>query len=325
MDQESQHKSHENELRQEIERLQNEKNNVQQETDKSHNNELKTLKAELDKIKSTMSQSEEHLRQEHEKQRKILTDLLTEDVRSQLPRDNQNFDQWFSSYRQLFETNKNNAHQEAEALKRENEQLHKNMTDIENHLKEIEQTNNAHQEAEALKRENEQLHKNMTDIENHLKEIEQTVQNKEETLFTELKSKDVVLDSMRGENEQLKDEMVRLRNEIQRLQSIHDASSNEVRVLKHQLDERFLIAANSPQDESFELVKQPSPSLSPIVIDIRAEQLNELIRSSKEALENQESITQQLDKHLNDIHSTGQGETSNTNESTVLSSTDQQS
>ncbi|CAF1140892.1 unnamed protein product [Adineta steineri] len=287
----SQHKSHENELRQEIERLQNEKNNVQQETDKSHNNELKTLKAELDKIKSTMSQSEEHLRQEHEKQRKILTDLLTEDVRSQLPHDNQNFDQWFSSYRQLFETNKNNAHQETEALKRENEQLHKNMTDIENHLK----------------------------------EIEQTVQNKEETLFTELKSKDVVLDSMRGENEQLKDEMVRLRNEIQRLQSIHDASSNEVRVLKHQLDERFLIAANSPQDESFELVKQPSPSLSPIVIDIRAEQLNELIRSSKEALENQESITQQLDKHLNDIHSTGQGETSNTNESTVLSSTDQQS
>ena len=44
------------------------------------------------------------------------------------------------------------------------------------------------------------------------------------------------------------------------------------------------------------------------MIDIRAEQLNELIRSSKEALENQDSITQQLDKHLNDIHPSGQGE-----------------
>jgi hypothetical protein len=44
------------------------------------------------------------------------------------------------------------------------------------------------------------------------------------------------------------------------------------------------------------------------VIDIRAEQLNELIRSSKEGLDNQDSTTQQPDKHLNDIHRSGTGE-----------------
>ena len=37
---------------------------------------------------------------------------------------------------------------------------------------------------------------------------------------------------------------------------------------------------------------------------MRAEQLNELIRSSKEALENQDSLTQQLDRHLDDMHRT---------------------
>jgi hypothetical protein len=35
--------------------------------------------------------------------------------------------------------------------------------------------------------------------------------------------------------------------------------------------------------------------------------LNELIRSSKEALENQDSIVQQLDKHLNEMHRGGGG------------------
>lgn len=44
------------------------------------------------------------------------------------------------------------------------------------------------------------------------------------------------------------------------------------------------------------------------MIDIRAEQLNELIRSSKEALENQDSLTQQLDRHLDDMHRSGSGE-----------------
>ena len=41
---------------------------------------------------------------------------------------------------------------------------------------------------------------------------------------------------------------------------------------------------------------------------MRAEQLNELIRSSKEALESQDSATQQLDKHLNDMQHSGLGE-----------------
>jgi len=47
-------------------------------------------------------------------------------------------------------------------------------------------------------------------------------------------------------------------------------------------------------------VKQPSPS-SPFVIDIRGEQFNELTQSSKETLENQDSVAQQLDKHHSGI------------------------
>jgi len=262
----TQRQSHENDLKQEIERLKN--------------NELKTLRAELTEVKS---QSEERLRQE----RHVLADLLSQDLRNQLPNDNQDFDQWLSSYRQLSESSKRIL-QEESAL---------------------------------LKRENDQLHKNMTEIENQLKEIEKTVQSKEEILLIELKSKDTILENIRNENDQLNVELQRLHNEIQRLQSV-----SEARALKHQFDERFLVATNSPSivaaDESFELVKQPSPSLSPIVIDIRAEQLNELIRSSKEALENQDSVTQQLDKHLNDI---GETSSSKADDSTVSSSSDQQS
>jgi len=170
----------------------------------------------------------------------------------------------------------------------------------------------------------------MTDAKNQLNEIEKTVQNKEEILLTDLKSKDAALENIRGENDQLHGELQRLRNDIQHLQIAHDSSVSEARALKLQLDERFLVAAKTPSvvaDESFELIKQPSPSLSPIVIDVRAEQLNELIRSSKEALENQDSVTQQLDKHLKDMHHSGTEETSvsNVDESTVSSSSDQQS
>jgi chromosome segregation ATPase len=179
---------------------------------------------------------------------------------------------------------------------------------------------NLQEESVALKHENDQLHENMTDIKNQLKEIEKTLQNKEETLFTELKAKDTIVESIRNENDQLNDELQRLRNEIQRLQSTHDSSVSEACALKLQLDERFLAATNNPSivasDESFELVKQSPPSLSPIPVDIRAEQFNELIRSSKEALENQDTVTQQLD-----IHHSGLGET---DDSTVSSSSDQQ-
>jgi predicted nuclease with TOPRIM domain len=283
----TQQQSQENELKKEIERLQQDKNN-----------ELDKLRAELNEVKSTYSQSEERLHQEREKQRHILVDLLSKDLRNQLPNDNQDFDQWLSSYRQLFESSKQNLQEESVALKHENDQLHENMTDIKNQLK----------------------------------EIEKTLRNKEETLFTELKAKDAIVESIRNENDQLNDELQRLRNEIQRLQSTHDSSVSEACALKLQLDERFLAAAtNNPSivasDESFELVKQSPPSLSPIPVDIRAEQFNELIRSSKEALENQDSITQQFDKHLNDMHHSETGETSGSkvDESTVSSSSDQQS
>jgi uncharacterized protein YeaO (DUF488 family) len=251
----------------------------QDEQHESRNNELNALRVELNESKSTLSRAEERLRQ----QRQVLADLLSQDLRKQLPNDNQDFDQWLSSYRQLSESNKQNLHEESEKLKRENVQLIKNMNDIENQLK----------------------------------EIENAVQSKEETLLKQLKSKDAIVEQFRNENDQLK-------NEIQHLQSIHQASVSEARALKLQLDERFLVAANTPSivaaDESFELVKQLSPSQSPIVIDMRAEQLNELIRSSKEALENQDSATQLLDKHLNDMQNSGLGETS-----TVSSSSNQQS
>jgi hypothetical protein len=287
---ESQNQSQENE----IERLKKDKNNEQQQIDESRNNELNTLRTELTEVKS---QSDERLRQEREKQRQILSDLLSQDLRNQLPNDNQDFDQWFSSYRQLFESNKRTLQEESASLKHENDQLNKNMTEIGNQLK----------------------------------EIEKTVQSKEETLVTELKNKDAILETICGKNEQLNGELQRLQQEIQLLQSARDASVSEARALKIQLDERFLVAANTPSivaaDESFELVKQPSPSLSPIVIDIRAGQLNELIRSSKEALENQDSLAQQIDKHLNEMHQSGFGETSAStgDDSTVSSSSDQQS
>ncbi|CAF0896295.1 unnamed protein product [Rotaria sordida] len=295
-----QYQFEENELRQEIERLKQNKNYEQQQTAESYNNELAaknieigTLRTELNEVKSIISQSEERLRQEHERQRKILTDLLPSYIRNQLPHDNQDFDQWLSSYRQLFESS------------------------IESSKKILQE------ESAAVKLENDQLHKNMKDVESHLREIEKTVQYKEETLLTELKSKDATLESIRNENDQLNDELQRLRNEIQRLQSAYDTTVNEVSALKLQLDDRFLVAANTPPvdvDQSFELVKHPTTSLSTLVIDVRAKQLNELIRSGKEALEHQDSLTQQLDKHLNDLHLSGTGETSpsNADESTLV-------
>jgi len=58
--------------------------------------------------------------------------------------------------------------------------------------------------------------------------------------------KDTTLENVRNENDQLNGELKRLRNEIQHLQSVHDASVSEVRALKFQLDDKFLTAANSP-------------------------------------------------------------------------------
>jgi hypothetical protein len=47
---------------------------------------------------------EERLCQEHEKQLHILTNLLSQDVRNQLPNNTQYFDQCLSSSRQIFES-----------------------------------------------------------------------------------------------------------------------------------------------------------------------------------------------------------------------------
>ena len=58
--------------------------------------------------------------------------------------------------------------------------------------------------------------------------------------------KDAILGNIRSENEQLNGELHRLRSEIERVQSAHDASTHEARALKVQLDERFLVAANTP-------------------------------------------------------------------------------
>ncbi|CAF0739998.1 unnamed protein product [Adineta steineri] len=299
----NQYQSKENQLRQEIEQLKN--NSEQRQHEENLNNELRdknaqidALKAELEEAKAkndlTNSQSNERLQQEQEKQKQLLIELLEQDARNQLQNDNQDFNKWLSSYKQILtssiETNKR-----------------------------VQQD-----EAEKYKRENDQLHKNMNDIENQLKEIEQTVQSKEETLLADLKNKDAILEQIQNENDQLRGELGRLRIEIDRLQTAHNTAINDTHALKRQLDERILVNDNSSSfngDESFEFVKQ-SPSLPSTEGNTRVEQLHELIRSSKEVLDNQDSIVQQLDRHINEMHRGGAGETSTSNvdESTMSSS-----
>lgn len=224
-----------------------------------------------------------------------LVETLPENLRGEL----QMGDQWISSYRKLLQTHLDSTQRQFE------------------------------EQMATSKRDNEKLQKNMTEVENQLKEIEQIVQTKEDLLILELKNKDEKIANVLHENETLTGELNRLRTELERVQTSYETSLSDIRALKVQLDERFLVAANTPPvatDESFELIKQSPPSSSPIVIDMRAEQLNELIRSSKEALENQDSLTQQLDRHLDDMHrTTGAGETSTSNvdESNATSSNQQ--
>lgn len=49
-----------------------------------------------------------------------------------------------------------------------------------------------------------------------------------------------------NENETLTGEINRLRTELERVQSTYETSVNEIRSLKAQIDERFLVAANTP-------------------------------------------------------------------------------
>lgn len=117
-----------------------------------------------------------------------------------------------------------------------------------------------------------------------MKEIEQTVRTKEESLLNELKSvriraerrcsdlicscsqKDAILGNIRSENEQLTGELQHLRSEIERVQSAHDASTHEARALKVQLDERFLVAANTPPVVAVSSCSRLALTLSPVLI-----------------------------------------------------------
>ena len=58
--------------------------------------------------------------------------------------------------------------------------------------------------------------------------------------------KDILLENIRNENDQLTGDMQRVRAEIERLQSAHDGSVHEARSLKAQLDDRCLDAPTSP-------------------------------------------------------------------------------
>lgn len=291
-----QYQTQENELRQEV------KNNLEQrQHDQIHNDELADKGAQIDKLRTELeevkakndainTEFDQRLRQEQNKQKQFLIELLEQDVRNQLDSENQDFNQWLLSYQQVFissiESNKRILKDEVDQLKHENDQLHR-------------------------------------DRENQLKEIEQTTKAKEESLLNDIKNKDTTLESIRNENEQLNNEIQRLRGEFDHLKLTHDASMNEIRSLKIQLEQQQLISGNS-SDELSEFVKHQSPHSNEF--DTRVDQLNELIRSSKEALENQDSFVQQLDKHLNEIHHGGTGEipTTNVDESTVSSSSDQQ-
>ncbi|CAM4908349.1 unnamed protein product [Rotaria socialis] len=228
----SQYQSNDNELRQQIEQL---KKTIEQcQTNETQNNALAAKTAQIDALQSELaeakanndkvrmrnwkaikSQLDEHVRQEKDKQKQILIELLAQDARNQLPNDNQDFNEWLSSYRRIFEAS-------AEATKQ-----------------------TSHDESAALKRENDQLHKNMREVESQLKEIEQAVQSKEEVLLADLKCKDTTLGSILGENEQLNSEIQRLRSEINRLQSAHDTTVDENRLLKVQFEEQKLLIANS--------------------------------------------------------------------------------
>lgn len=250
---------------------------------------------EAEKLQDEIVQLKNVAKQMNETHHQQLVETLPENLRHELSMG----DQWILSYRKLLQTHLDSTQRQFE------------------------------EQITTLKKDNEKLKQNMTEVENQLKDIEQIVQTKEDLLILELKNKDEKIANVLHENETLTGELNRLRTELERVQTAYETSLSEIRALKVQLDERFLVAANTPPvatDESFELIKQSPPSSSPIVIDMRAEQLNELIRSSKEALENQDSLTQQLDRHLDDMHrTTGAGETSTSNvdESNATSSNQQ--
>ena len=56
------------------------------------------------------------------------------------------------------------------------------------------------------------------------------------------------------ENETLTGELNRLRTELERVQTAYETSLSEIRALKVQLDERFLVAANTPPVATVNLI-----------------------------------------------------------------------
>ena len=64
--------------------------------------------------------------------------------------------------------------------------------------------------------------------------------------FVPSAQKDILLENIRSENDQLTGDMQRVRAEIERLQSAHDGSVHEARSLQAQLDDRCLNAPTSP-------------------------------------------------------------------------------
>lgn len=143
------------------------------------NESLAALRSQLEESRSTKNSADERLEQERNKFKTYLVDLLTDDARANFSNDQQDDEQWLSSYRQIFEIQKKNSSEEA---------------------------NN-------LKLENDQLHQKMKEIESELKDIEKTVQAKEETLLKDLRERDGTISSIQQENDRLRHEVHRLQTD----------------------------------------------------------------------------------------------------------------
>lgn len=165
----------ENLYKNEIERLKQEKNDEINQQNES----LAALRSQLDEIKSKTNSADERFEQERNKFKSYLIDLLTDDARANFTNDQQDDEQWLTSYRQIFEIQKKKLSEEAIGFKQENDQLHQKMKEIESELK----------------------------------DIEKAVQAKEETLLNDLRERDGTISSIQQENDRLRHEVHRLQTE----------------------------------------------------------------------------------------------------------------
>ena len=65
-------------------------------------------------------------------------------------------------------------------------------------------------------------------------------------VFSFFFQKDAMVETLRGEKQQLTHDVEHLRQELQTVRTNHDTTLNEVRALKVQLNERILAATTSP-------------------------------------------------------------------------------